>query len=249
MGDGPTNTDALAEYEGQAESVVDRTRLAGLLQRLADRRVPVSVSQPDSNDQYLSTILNVDPQAGVMTLDEPVRKASGVPLSIGDELGVFARLQGASVSFRCRVLDLGEMGGIAFYRVSFPEVLRYLQRRHAFRLSIHRLLQVPVTLESGNDGVFAGSLHDISVSGISIRLAPGLPLSRRQGPLDCVIEFPGESPLQCTVEVRNLRHDPVGNFDLLGTQFVSPDPRLAQRIGRIIMLLERRLIREQRKRP
>lgn len=244
MGDDPTDISALADYDEQTESIVDRRRVTGLLQRLADRRVPVSVSPPDSTDQYVSAILGVDPQAGVLTLDELVREGAAVPLRQGDELAVFARLQGASLNFRSTLLELGQMAGIAFYRVAFPDVLHYLQRRHAFRLLIHRLQQVPVTL-TGQDGtVLTGKLHDLSVSGVGIRLAPGVCSSRR-APLDCVIEFPDESPLQCAVEVCNLRYDRTGNFDLLGARFLSPEPRFAQRLGRIIMLLERRLIREK----
>jgi c-di-GMP-binding flagellar brake protein YcgR len=242
---------SLDDYVPRAEIILTRSEVLDILQRLVLNRLFVTVNLPDSATPYNSTILEVDHQGGSFILDELYPEDGHRRLVENGALRVRARLQGAEVSFSSEMRDVGEEAGIAYYRVAAPESVRYRQRRRAFRVAADNLADIPVLLKlEGREEPISALLHDISAGGLSFWLAPdaGVWLSPLQRIPLCEVRVPGATPLLTELEVRNVRLDDVRREHIVGARFVTAEPQVRQRIGRIVAAFQREALRRRQQR-
>lgn len=243
------DTAGLPEYEQQVEVITAFDQIEAVLQRLVLQRLFVTVRLPGSKESFNSTVLEVDRARELFLLDELYPENGHERLQQLREMRLHARVDGAEVDLSSTLRDLGEEGGLAFYRVRFPEKLHYLQRRRFHRVEADRLSPIPVLLHPGEGAeVVSGMLHDISEGGISFWLSPstqGVLRPMQQVPL-CEVRFPDGEILAGELEVRNVRFDERRRQYIAGGRIAITDPRDRRRVARMVAAMERQLLRQRR---
>ena len=232
-----------------SETITAAHHIEALIQRVISERLFVTVRLPGLDTDYTSTVLELDRDRGEFLLDQLFPEEGHRRLQQLRELRLFARMDNADLVLTSTVRDLGEEGGLVYYRVRLPERVYYDQRRQFHRVDADRVAEIEVLLDdgSGESEPLTGRLHDLSEGGISFWLEPGA-AERVQAPWKvpyCQIRFPGDEPLVCAIEVRNLRYDEGRGAYIAGGRFLFSDPRMRQRIARLVASVERQLLRKR----
>lgn len=236
--------EALASYESLFDRITSRRRISELISRLVSNRLFINVLLPDSDEHYASTVLEVNDHH--LVLDELNPEEGHELIQTGGTLTIQARLEGAMLVFSSPVIGIGEHDGVALYRLEIPKELRYMQRRKSYRVLIERVMDLPVMLELAEEKL-GGILHDISAHGLSLWLPKGfVPEFERATHIPrCRVQLPNEDGLDCAIEVRSLRHERGEDRYLLGARFVAPEPRMRQRLAKMVTGIERYVLRKR----
>jgi c-di-GMP-binding flagellar brake protein YcgR len=236
-------TPTIGERYGAPEEIADRIRILALLQRIVSERLFVTVAIPGDAPVYNSTLLAVDGAEGVCLLDSLHPEDGNVRAEAVGRVRVFAGFDGAALSFEAVVLGAAAVSGLPVLRIAVPGRMLYAQRRSRYRVQIGDALEIPVLL-TGSGGTLQGGLYDISATGLSVRLsreaAPPAPGDLCEGEL----RVPGEAQLTCRLEVRDLRFASDGS-PVVGGCFQGADVLFMQRVERLVVELERRLLQRR----
>jgi len=159
--------------EAAGESITSLHHIEALIQRTISERLFVTVRLPGLDTDYNSTVLELDRDRGEFLLDELYPEDGHWRLQQLRELRLYAQMDSAELVFTSTVRDLGEEGGLVYYRVRLPERVSYYQRRQYHRVDADRVVDVEVRLDDGSTDrePLAGRLHDLSEGGISFWLA------------------------------------------------------------------------------
>jgi len=228
--------------EGQFEQITDEAQIIGLLRRAQDARLLLSVNLPNDEHFFNSAVLDVSAEERHLLLDALHPDTGHRQVSVGTPLHVFARLQGVEMSFTGTVEQVGNASGGAFYRLALPGKVFYLQRREHYRVRVGVSQEIPVSLPVDEAKPIKGELFDLSAGGICVRLrrpAPAPTIGLRVE--HCQIALPDGAPLDCTLEVRNVREDPQSGGQYLGLSFVDLGRREQQRLQRFVTSLDREM--------
>lgn len=233
----------MADHDNnQPQRITKLAHQTRLLNQLKDQHCPLSVRIPKvSENRYTSAIVRVDADRGRLYLDELNPGTGHARMEVGAEIRVDTRAHGVETRFKTRVDAIGEEDGICFYEVPFPETITYHQRRAHHRVPVKMTLQSRATLE-GPAGSVNVRLSDISVGGFGGTANPDSGI--KAGDLyDCVLELRGGDRLEARVEIRYVARDTVKRNLRFGALFLEMDRRQRGRLGRLVMELERELIR------
>lgn len=234
------------DYASSAERVTDERRIAHMLKGLMDSRALLTVSVPDHSDACNSVIFHIDPEQGILYLDELTPQSGHEKLLAVGRAGIHAMLHGVHTYFRASLASHGEENGIAYYRVPYPDVLFYEQKREHYRVYIGLSQRLPVDIrENFRDGVMSGRLYDLSVGGVGIRFPADVSLTEGEVLPNCRIELPGEGRLDCSLEIRHVHHDPAHNEIHVGARFINLQGLQQRAIQRCVQAFEREAIRKQ----
>lgn len=233
-------------FQSQTERVTDQIRIAELLNRLKENRALVSVVINGGNEPFNSAILDVDREAGHVTLDELTPKHGHRQLVEARALNAYATLHGVAMHFAGHVQEVGNEDDIAFYRVAFPELLHYNQKRSAFRVQVPLGLDVPVQLQlTETDAPLAGQLRDLSAGGIGALIPAATELEQGQIIPACNINLPGSGLITCALEVRFFKPTPDVPLARLGARFINLNGGQERAIMRSVNHLQREMLRKQ----
>lgn len=175
---------------------------------------------------FQSTIVEVDMHAHCLVIDDLF--PTGFSAARGQALTVTLRLSGdRRVSFATRLLAAHPVGNRIHYRLTLPDGFRYNQRRNAyrFRCSGHGEFTV------GEGFLCAGSLQNISLTGLQLALQHRIPLQRDDLLNDLCFEFAGMT-FRCRGVVRHVCAD-AGGCPLIGIEFRQmsrPQERMLEQV-------------------
>jgi c-di-GMP-binding flagellar brake protein YcgR len=198
--DSPTNDDG----NDNVTRVTDASQIANLLKRIKDGRSLLTVTVRGEPDPYLSAVLEVNPQERYFLLDELVPAAGHQALMRQRRANIHTQSGGVEISFNCAVGDAGIETKGAFYRMAFPDVVLYRQRRAHFRARIARAQTVPVLVTDGDGGKADGLVRDISAGGIGAEMTGihGMELTPGQIYRDVLVRLFVDLSLNLNVELR-----------------------------------------------
>lgn len=239
MNDTPT----VGERYGAPEEITDRVSILALLQRIVSERLFVTVAIPGDAPVYNSTVLAVDAGAGVCLLDSLHPESGNVRAEAVGRVRVFAGFDGAALSFEATVLGAAEISGLPVLRIAVPAQVLYAQRRSRYRVQVGDELDIPVAL-TGASGSIRGMLYDVSATGLGLRLPAGMPRPAPGDSYEGELRVPGGTPLACRLEVRDVRFLTDGT-PVVGGRFKDADALFLQRIERLVVELERRLLQRR----
>ncbi|MBA1146952.1 flagellar brake protein [Ectothiorhodospiraceae bacterium WFHF3C12] len=213
-----------------------------LLNQLKDQHCPLSVRIPAlTRNQYTSAIVSVDTRRSRLYLDELNPAGGHKHMQVGSEVRIETRAHGVETRFKTRVESIGEEDGISYYVVPFPETITYHQRRAFHRVPVRMTLQSRATLRS-ESAELTVRLTDISVGGFGGTASGDAPLTSGET-YRCELELHGADPLEADVEIRHVHRDRVRRNLRFGALFLNLDRRQRGRVERLVMELERELIR------
>lgn len=230
-----------AQQDAHSENIRVQARINGLLQRMLKSHALLTVRVGTNNSTYHSTLLEIDPDNGYIILDELNPRAGHRLVHPGEALIIRAIHDGVESIFSEQVIEIGRDNGIAYYRLSFPSALRYFQRRAHYRATVNILQDIQVYLYDQNQLVVKTTLHDISASGIGMRLRDLLTSDSITGHKieRCEIHFPDREIFTCELELRFIRPGPNKNFRILGARFLNLSPSHQSMIAHIVAELDR----------
>lgn len=242
----PPVADRASEYQGKTEKVTHLPQIVGLLRRIRDQRVLLSVRVPGHEAVFNSLLLEVDPERNLILLDE-LNPRSGHELACkARELRIHCQCQGVELGFHCSV-DIGQgQNGISFYRAALPDTINYLQRRGSYRVRVGMSMTVPVhlPLETATTQL-EGQLFDLSMGGLGANLGLQTKLTRGQVIESCAIHLPKEESLQVELEIRFVRVDEQHHSQRIGASFRNLDVQQSNRLRRFVTQLEREMLRRK----
>lgn len=227
------------------ELITDPARVQHMLQGLLEGRCLLSARLDEGETWYNTTLLDVDPAAGVVLLDELSPRRGHQQVRVGLELRVLGVLNGVPTRFTARVLDVAVQDGIAFYRVALPSRIEYQQRRAFFRAYVPRSLELKVRLLTSDQIPLTARLVDLSLGGLGMFLPQNSPLF----PLDVVtierLDLPEGQSVSCTAEIRYTQPEYGQKLIRAGGRFIGLEGQDARTLLRAILSLEREQIRKR----
>ena len=242
----PPVADRASQYQGKTEKVTHQPQIVGLLRRIRDQRVLLSVRVPGHDAVFNSLLLEVDPERNLILLDE-LNPTSGHQLVCETrQLRVHCQCQGVELGFLCTV-EIGQgQSGIAFYRATLPESINYLQRRGSFRVRVGMSMSVPVCLPlEAAPTQLEGQLFDLSMGGLGANLGLQTKLTRGQIIESCSIHLPKEESLEVELEIRFVRIHEQHNTQRIGASFRNLGAQQSNRLRRFVTQLEREMLRRK----
>ncbi len=221
------------------------TQIAHILQRLARHHTLITVSLPECEDSFSSTILKLERDAGVLCIDELNPEHGHELLLAQKRLRISARLKGVAVDFETTLQDVKKEDGIAIYSVAIPAMLHYHQRRAHFRAVIGPAYEVPVVLEMSDGRLHEGQVHDISPGGIGARFQHLAANELRCGARieNCAIKLPRGHTIHSALEVCFVDPSEAPAQLKVGGRFVELTRANEHMIARFIADLERQRLK------
>ena len=232
-----------SHYQGQSEKITHGPQIAGLLKRVRDNRVLLSVRVPGSDAIFNSLLLDIDIERNLILLDE-LNPHLGHELACqARQIRVHCQCQGVELSFVCQI-EVGQgQRGISFYRAALPDTVNYLQRRSNYRVRVGRHLRVPVQIPLAEP--LEGELIDLSLGGFGASVPAPADFMRGQIIEACSIRLPNCDPLTAELEVRFVQRDNQHHTVRIGASFRNLDPLRQNLLRRVITQLEREMLRRK----
>lgn len=234
-------TQKIDELDATQSDAPSPAQLHLILKRLLDQRCMLTVQVGKHADCYTSAVLEVAREARYLVLDELIPAAGHQRILREPTVQLRARLDGVEVRFHTYISQIGEQGGLPYYKVPFPATLEYSQRRQAFRVPIPLNRGIRCVLLLDDEREFSGELRDLSPSGLGIRVRTGEPnKTTDQGQLAiCRIELGEDRGIVTDVELCHIDQKTRGRVARLGLRFRGLRPEQQRRIEQFCAELAR----------
>ena len=242
----PPVANQASQYQGKTEKVTHLPQIIGLLRRLRDQRILLSVRIPGHNGTFNSLLLQVDPDRNFILLDELNPKIGHELVIQAKQVRVQCQCQGVELGFLCAVEVVEGKSGISMYRAALPEFINYMQRRGSYRVRVGMSMSVPVSLPleiSTTD--IEGHLFDLSVGGLGANLPMEPKLRRGQIIETCAIHLPKNETIQVELEIRFIRLDEEHRTQRIGAAFLHLTQQQTNSLRRFVTHLEREMLRRK----
>lgn len=212
-----------------------------VLRPLMEKHAIITATLPDSNRFFNTALLSIDIQEDTITIDglHP-QEGHALFLKIG-KLTLHTIYEGIDVSFTVNLKRADSENNMAFYVLEFPESIRYLQRRSAFRVPVSAAKEITVEIETNEKNKFSGELSDISAGGMCIRFSKTkeLELSHQTEDTQCCINLPDKRKIRCIFKVCHSNYIEANNNLHIGGSFEGLDKIQHRTIERFVIELQR----------
>lgn len=196
-----------------------------ILNHLKQDRSTLSIKFEQSDEPYVSMVLDIDPNKQFIIIDE-INSTLGHRLACsGEPFVITAKDKGIFIFFHSRVLDYGTIEGISFYRLAYPLHIEHLQRRTTTRLKIPTDVNLSADFLMPRIGVVRAKITDISLGGIQIALPKNVKrLFENFQKIDhCRIINPFLPAAEFSLDVKYCTYDLSSQKTILGCQFANLD--------------------------
>lgn len=191
--------------------------------------------------RYQSIIIGVDPERGILEIDELFPPGFvGLP---GQPVTVSVRLDGKRrLTFASHIISRHDDGQLESYWLALPESVDYNQRRGSFRLQLGQGWGVNSEFLTPEQERCSARVRDLSSTGIRLEVVGATRPAAGDVLEDLQFEFAGRN-FHCAADVRNVTNS--GNTSdhfLIGAQFKDLS-RVEQRsLERMIMQMQRQQV-------
>lgn len=208
------------------------TEISALLTHAAGKRLMMAVG--GHGGPRNSLLLAADIGTQQLIIDPPFPPLLQT-LEVGTLLSLSTRLDGAILDFSAAFEHFAELAGEEALVLRWPQNVRYLQRRAAYRLGIPHDLHVPPAVLRDRNGPFTATLVDLS------RFGAGALVSRTVNPqpgsaVACTIKV-GDVEFTANAEVRSCTKS--SDRLRLGLEFGEISVTSAARLSAAVAKLER----------
>ena len=149
-------------YSQNYEKITDEAKLNALLERIFDSHSLLSVTLSGEQAIFNSALISIDTNKNNIVIDELHPERGNDKLQPSCKINIFTGIQGVDISFQCKLLETGKQSGILYHVLSYPEHIKYYQRRKSYRVQVIRSLAVNATLTTPDGQTIKGELHNIS---------------------------------------------------------------------------------------
>jgi len=213
-----------------------------LLRRVFSEHTLLTIRVGDHPEPYTSAILELVPGQHYLVLDELTPISGHALASNGAMFQVRAAVDGIELRFTATVLQMGEQNALPYYKVSFPTVIDYAQRRRQYRVTVpsNRGFEVEFRMSDGRQ--LAGELGDMSVGGFCARIRTGVLEPRRDvgQRATCRLLVPNAQPIIVEVEMLHIDAQPPPRVQRSRVRFThNISPTTVRRVAQFCAELER----------
>lgn len=238
-----TDAELEAWHDYEIES---RREITAILRQIADKNQLIRLLIKGEADVCVTSLLDVDPDAGTLVLDRSVSAEQNARIAAADAVRCDTSLDKIRIVFALDNMREVDYDGGTALTAAIPASLIRLQRREFYRMPtpvtnpVRATIPVPVEL-GGGTAVFP--LADISCGGVAIydnKMQLGASVGATLA--DCRIELPEIGPVTCSLQVRNSIDMTLLNNKTsrrLGCQFADISRANLAAVQRYITKLER----------
>lgn len=230
----------------QFELISDPIKIHKLLERLQVAHALISIKLSGTGGIFNSMILQVDSNRHWLIIDELHPEEGHKKLLELRKLSVFGDFDGVDIRFDGDLIEYGTESNIFFYRLNFPEKLKYFQRRSSYRVRVLRASTIPVKFIAADGATANGDLYNISAGGIAAKFSQHLPKSMARGETvpECELAFPDGEKIVCPIEIRHVMAGKGNDQIVVGARFASLNKVQQRLLNRFIASIEREIRRK-----
>lgn len=213
-----------------------------ILRRIMESKTPVAIYDMHGRDFILSSIVSIDPEEGVLYIEQGSGQQFNERLSDSDHITCVTTLEKVHIQFTAREIHPLTIEDEAVFRIPLPGELMRLQRREYYRLGTSVINPVRCSINTPQ-GFIDTVVVDISIGGMGVLAYEGASLLHPgDGYHGCRIALPDVGEFAISLKVRS-------TFDLTlkngrvthraGCQFIDLPPSVETEIQRYINRVER----------
>ncbi len=220
------------------KKLIDSERdIVRLLQRMQEHIVIITARFAADIELYNTSIIKVDAIKRRFYLDEFLPSNGNSQIRALKKVTLRVRLDGAILTMDCNLYQAEEETGTPCFIMHFPEKIRSIQRRESYRVSIPVSKRYQTTMQTDAGHFMAGFLHDISFSGVSIRLEQRPDFDFKVGNNIPFLTLHLDEVITCSMEIKRISHV-VGKIIVSG-HLEDISPAQQRIIQRFILRLDR----------
>lgn len=223
------------------ETITSAVHITSLLKPLENKIDLLTLTLPNTDTSYKSTLLSVDKNKKLLVLDRLTPKGGHEQLIKSRQLTIQVSHKGADIVFTTTMNETEPEKIMPRYELNFPDSIQYLHRRNSYRVTVRNNTEMVVEIQTNNES-FQGELHDISTEGMCIRFPNEIDIPRNTDPTEvkCVINFADNQELKCTFNIcHTYLHEHSKDFRI-GGNFQYLDKIQKRAIERFVAELQRK---------
>ncbi len=182
-------------------------------------------------------LLIVDTGKELLHLDEFLPSVGNEQLRKLKKVSLKSRLDGAILTMDGLLKSAEQENGIPYFIMHFPEQIRSIQRRESYRVSIPIGKRIQATMQTDAGHFIAGFLHDISFSGVSVRLEETPDFDLKTGMNIPFLTLHLDEVITCSMEIKRISYA-VGHIIISG-RLEDISPVHQRNIQQFILRLDR----------
>ncbi|OWW21322.1 flagellar brake protein [Noviherbaspirillum denitrificans] len=230
--------------------VHSRREIVGLLRSMHERNQLVTMQAAGGAEAVVTSILDVDEEAGIVVVDRAPSNTLNQRLLGSDNISFETVLDNIRILFFSNKMRECLYDNLPALYIAIPPSLIRLQRREYYRVTtpvanpVRCTIRIPADDESGAPGTTViVTLKDISGGGVGV-IDEKKMLDNTIGRIyaDCRIDIPGGTVVNCKLQVRN-SHDLTltsgKSIRKVGCMFVNLPSAMLAAVQRYITKLER----------
>ncbi len=234
---------AAIENTSSFERIITKERITTLLSRIKEARGSVSIHFARNTKQFNSAILEINPENDTLIFDECVPVEGHDTLVMLKHFNVTARIEGISIHFKSVLKAVNTKNNIASYVTQYPARILYEQRRKTFRVPVDEKTEIPVSISTETEHVYAAYLVDLSSQGIGAYIESNDEFTEHDKKYFCKIHLPNGNFVSSELELRHIQSDDKNKKLQIGYRFINLNPAQRALLERFIMTLQREAIK------
>ncbi|MDH5632684.1 MAG: flagellar brake protein [Gammaproteobacteria bacterium] len=225
----------------EIERITEAARIAGLFNAILETRDQFTVQLHNRDDLFNSMILSVNADGKTLDLDELQPLAANNFVDKGVTLRMMIRFRGAQLAFSTTVINKGRKNGAISYRCSLPPFLLSRQMRNHYRVEVGVTRNILVILADETGATIQGTLHDISIGGIGIRVNATEVQDVKTGErlARCTLHVDDTKTISSPLEIKFKKNIANTSLALIGGSFIDLQPRDKNRLSHFVAALDR----------
>lgn len=185
----------------ESETITSAVRISALLKPLENKTDLLSLTLPNTDTAFRTTLLSVD--ANKLVLDRLTPKDGHDLLIDSRKVTIQISRKGADINFTTTLNESNPEKIMPRYELIFPASIQYLHRRNSYRVTVRNDTETVVEIQTNNNTSFRGELHNISTEGMCIRFPNeiDIPQDEDSTEVHCVVTLPDNQELKCTFNI------------------------------------------------
>jgi len=234
-------------YNNHYDIVDNELKIYNLLKPATGIQNSLTVSIPNSEDNYRSELVNIDLNNKHIIIKKIDSRPVHDELLKHKSLLINCQYNGSDIKFSTSLIGLSGINN-SEYIIKFPKTVRFLQRRNSHRVHISLATSISACFVNNNGEKFEGQLRDISTNGMRVQFTK-MPVAvfhdHRSFP-DCKIVFPDNDDIRIEFNVCHSQPHKTKKGCTIGGRFLELDGYQKRTIEKFIATLERKALRDLR---
>ncbi|NOQ79420.1 MAG: hypothetical protein GQ546_08465 [Gammaproteobacteria bacterium] len=211
--------------------------IARLLKQLRQHLVIITAKFPSDSETYNTAIIKIDYQNKLFYLDELIPQIGNEQIKNLKKVLLRTRLDGAILTAECLLKETGEEKGLPHYIMHFPALIKSIQRRDSYRISIPLSKRYQVNMQTESGLFIAGFLNNISFNGLAIRLEPKQNFELNIGEDIPFLTLHLHETITCEMEIKRISN--TMGYTIISGHFEEISPSHQHSIQKFISRLDR----------